>query len=77
MYICHDPTILLLGVHLRDRHAYAPRYMYQNVDSSIIIIAKNWKQPKHNVETKIQITKECILYYSFHIKLKNKENYFI
>lgn len=57
MYIYHDAAFSLLCIHLRDRRDYAPGHMHQNVDSSLIIIAKNWKQPKHNVEPKIQITR--------------------
>lgn len=56
MYMYHKAAIPLLGIHFRDRHAYIPGHMHQNVDGSLIIIAQHWKPPKHNIEPMIQIT---------------------
>lgn len=58
--MCQDPAIPCLGIYLRDKHADAPGYMYQDVDSNIVVIAQNWKQPKR--EPKSQMIKEGILY---------------
>lgn len=60
MYKCQDPAIPRLGIYLRGKHADTPGYMYQDVDNNIIVIAQNWKQPKHNAEPKFQIIKEGI-----------------